>query len=238
MIRTVRPAGAVPSRASVFLSNRTAPSPNPRVSFDACSGHFTGTSEPTHQVDDGVQGAHHVRLRATEGRESQGCELRLQRPNIVPAQRQVMHKIPRACPVPRMHVFVGDQSRSFQFQHLGSQKIQVLNEFVQLGVIYVLHIRLVCGKTLLRLKSKRRFHEKRFCPSLRHSRYRLVNGKLNTSHAVPYEQAGEISSHPLQTTGPACPDGKQHTTRPCFFDMRYTSRPGVTPVTACNVRNR
>ena len=97
-----------------------------------------------------------------------------------------------------MHVFVGDQSRSFQFQHLGSQKIQVLNEFVQLGVIYVLHIRLVCGKTLLRLKSKRRFHEKRFCPSLRHSRYRLVNGKLNTSHAVPYEQAGEISSHPLQ----------------------------------------
>ena len=97
-----------------------------------------------------------------------------------------------------VHVFVGDQSRSFQFQHLGSQKIQVLNEFVQLGVICALNIRLVRGKTLLRLKSKRCFHEKRFCSSLRHSRYRLVNGGLNTSHAVPRGQAGEISSYPLQ----------------------------------------
>jgi hypothetical protein len=56
------------------------------------------------------------------------------------SERKVVHQIPRTCSVFRVHLSTAGQARTLQLQHLRPQKIQMLDEFLQLRV----KLRLVC----------------------------------------------------------------------------------------------
>jgi hypothetical protein len=95
-----------------------------------------------------------------------------------------VHQIPCAGSVFGVYLSTIGQARNFKLLHFRTEQVQLLNEFLQLRMIRVLHDPFVPVATPL---SPRNWKETAVAgwmlSILRHSRYRMVNVRLNTSRS-------------------------------------------------------
>ena len=128
MMRTVRPAGGGPSNTSEFFSSRAAPSPIAGRAVGKVRGCVSAeASELIEHLHHGVQAADDVRLVAAEGRKPERGELRLELADVVAAKREIVNQIRGARAVLGVNPGGIDHARSFELQHLGAEKIELLD---------------------------------------------------------------------------------------------------------------
>jgi hypothetical protein len=90
-----------------------------------------------------MQAADDVRLVAAKGRKTQGSELRLELADVVAAKREIVNQIRGARAVLGVNAGGIRHARSFELQHLGAEKTELLDKLLREFLVSVLHFGLL-----------------------------------------------------------------------------------------------